>query len=291
MVLNRRVFWFLLPTALLTLSLACDSRSDVAETPTPIATTNAELDKVKVELATAIADQAKLKGDLASNITDQARLKGDLASNIADQAKTKGELATSITDQARLKGDLASNIADQAKTKGDLATVTTDLAKVKGDISSASDDQAKTKRDLATATTDLAKVKADLAATAADLAKAKADIASNAAALQGEIKRATDAEAKLQASYPLEVINIRTNVNPYRFAPDTLNLQLGKTYLLVFAKSNEFHTFTVPELNVDILINPGKDVQQFITPSKAGTFKLICTPYEGLGMVGQVIVQ
>ncbi|MFH1141320.1 MAG: plastocyanin/azurin family copper-binding protein [Chloroflexota bacterium] len=43
--------------------------------------------------------------------------------------------------------------------------------------------------------------------------------------------------------------------------------------------------------SVDIVVNVGETVQQTITPTKAGTFKLICVPHEGLGMVGQVIVK
>ncbi len=101
-----------------------------------------------------------------------------------------------------------------------------------------------------------------------------------------------------------EVIDIQQTELPYSFIPDTFNLELNKTYTLSFGAVQEFHTFTVDDLtieevesvdedtpSVDIFINAGESVQQTITPTKAGTFKLYCVPHEGLGMVGQVIVK
>ncbi len=96
-----------------------------------------------------------------------------------------------------------------------------------------------------------------------------------------------------------EIVLVRQTEAPnlYRFIPDTYNLELGKAYTLSFEKSKEFHTFTVKDLTikeaagVDIFINVGETVQQTITPTKAGTFKLFCLPHEGLDMVGKVIVK
>ena len=78
--------------------------------------------------------------------------------------------------------------------------------------------------------------------------------------------------------------------NPYVFIPDTLDLELGKTYTLDFNVPTELHTFTVPELGIDIFINAGEKVTEDITINQAGEFELICTPHLTLGMVGTVTV-
>ena len=94
-----------------------------------------------------------------------------------------------------------------------------------------------------------------------------------------------------------EVINIKMTEVPFRFVPDTYNLEVGKTYTLVFEKATAYHTFTIEGLTikegagVDIVVNAGETARKTITPTKAGTFKLTCVPHDSLGMVGQVIVK
>lgn len=87
-----------------------------------------------------------------------------------------------------------------------------------------------------------------------------------------------------------EVVAVKLTENPYRFTPDKLSFQTGKTYTLSFEKPNEFHTFTVPDLGIDIFINAGEALKADITPSKAGAFNLLCTPHSELGMKGEVTV-
>ncbi len=90
-----------------------------------------------------------------------------------------------------------------------------------------------------------------------------------------------------------EVVTVQITENPYRFVPDKLVFQAGKTYTLVFpGPRRDFHTFTVKDLGIDVLINPGgEEVRAQITPTKKGTFELVCTPHKGLGQVGTVTVQ
>ena len=88
-----------------------------------------------------------------------------------------------------------------------------------------------------------------------------------------------------------EVVNVTQHESPYSFEPDTFSFEVNKTYALTFTPPGEFHTFTVRDLGIDIFINAGEAVQVDVTPSKVGTFQLICVPHEGLGMVGEVIVQ
>ena len=66
------------------------------------------------------------------------------------------------------------------------------------------------------------------------------------------------------------------------FEPDTLDFEVGKTYTL--------NTFTVAELDIDVLLLAGQAVEQTVTFDKAGTFTLVCLPHEALGMVGTVTV-
>ena len=85
----------------------------------------------------------------------------------------------------------------------------------------------------------------------------------------------------------LEVVH---GENPYVFIPDTLDLELGKTYTLDFNVPTELHTFTLPELGIDIFVNAGEKVTEDITINQVGEFELICTPHLTLGMVGTVTV-
>ncbi len=87
------------------------------------------------------------------------------------------------------------------------------------------------------------------------------------------------------------VISIEQTENPYLFIPDTFTFDVGTTYTLSFIAPNEFHTFTVRDLGIDIFIPPGVALEEVITPSTVGQFTLICVPHEGLGMVGTVTVQ
>ena len=89
---------------------------------------------------------------------------------------------------------------------------------------------------------------------------------------------------------PGEVAQVIHKENPYRFEPDNFDWQVGKTITLEFAVPTEFHTFNVDGLGIEIFINAGESVQQDVTPSTAGTFKLYCVPHETLGMVGEVRV-
>ncbi len=87
------------------------------------------------------------------------------------------------------------------------------------------------------------------------------------------------------------VISIEQTENPYQFIPDTFTFDVGTTYTLSFVATNEFHTFTVRDLGIDIFINPGEALETPITPSTVGQFALICVPHEGLGMTGSITVQ
>ena len=87
-----------------------------------------------------------------------------------------------------------------------------------------------------------------------------------------------------------ELLSVVHGEDPYVFIPDTLDLELGKAYTLDFNVPTEFHTFTLPELGIDIFINAGEKVTEDITINQAGEFELVCIPHETLGMTGTVTV-
>ena len=87
-----------------------------------------------------------------------------------------------------------------------------------------------------------------------------------------------------------ELLSVVHGENPYVFIPDTLDLELGKTYTLDFNVPTEFHTFTLSELGIDIFVNAGEKVTEDITINQVGVFELVCTPHLTLGMVGTVTV-
>ena len=88
-----------------------------------------------------------------------------------------------------------------------------------------------------------------------------------------------------------EVVNVQLTENPFTFNPADLTFEVGKAYTLSFQEPGEFHTFTVAELGISILINAGETVSEPVTFDQVGTFKLICVPHEGTGMVGTITVQ
>ena len=100
----------------------------------------------------------------------------------------------------------------------------------------------------------------------------------------------TPSAAPTQPDGSGELLSVVHGENPYVFIPDTLDLELGKTYTLDFNVPTEFHTFTLSELGIDIFINAGEKVTEDITINQVGVFELVCTPHFTLGMVGTVTV-
>lgn len=83
---------------------------------------------------------------------------------------------------------------------------------------------------------------------------------------------------------------VKVEIATRAFVPAKFSFQKDKSYTLAFSVPEEFHTFTVRELGIDIYIEAGKTVKQTVTFAKAGNFSLICTVHEGEGMVGAVTV-
>ena len=77
----------------------------------------------------------------------------------------------------------------------------------------------------------------------------------------------------------------------YAFNPTDITVKKGETVTLNLTSGNEFHSFTVDSLGIDVEVDAGTTEEITFTFSEAGTFDLICIPHESLGMVGKIIVQ
>ena len=77
----------------------------------------------------------------------------------------------------------------------------------------------------------------------------------------------------------------------YVYSPTEITVSTGETLELVLTSQNEFHSFTVDDLDIDLEVEAGETEELVFTFDKPGTYDFICIPHESLGMVGQIIVQ
>ena len=98
------------------------------------------------------------------------------------------------------------------------------------------------------------------------------------------------ASAAAPSDYILDVAMNDANAK-YGFNPTDITVKKGETVTLNLTSENEFHSFTVDSLGIDVEVDAGTTEEITFTFSEAGTFDLICIPHESLGMVGKIIVQ
>ena len=77
----------------------------------------------------------------------------------------------------------------------------------------------------------------------------------------------------------------------YDFIPDEFAFSVGDKISFTLKSETEFHTFTIPALEIDEAVDGGEQQQYTFTFEEAGTYQLICVPHEALGMVGEIVVQ
>ena len=77
----------------------------------------------------------------------------------------------------------------------------------------------------------------------------------------------------------------------YQFDPADFTFDVGETVEFTLTAETEFHTFTVCDLKIDQSLLPGDTTTFSFTFDKAGTYELICTPHESLGMVSKITVK
>lgn len=85
-------------------------------------------------------------------------------------------------------------------------------------------------------------------------------------------------------------ITVTLTETPYAFVPKDITVEAGKN-VVKLTSLKEIHSFTIVDLKIDQIVQPGKSVNITIPTDKKGTFKLICTPHESVGMIGTVTVK
>ena len=76
----------------------------------------------------------------------------------------------------------------------------------------------------------------------------------------------------------------------YMFDPSELSFKKGECVNFTFTSENEFHTFTVEALDLDVSVDGGASENVAFTFDVAGEYELVCVPHELLGMVGTITV-
>ena len=87
------------------------------------------------------------------------------------------------------------------------------------------------------------------------------------------------------------IVELKDDGGDYAFAPAELAFSVGETVTFKMTSQNEFHSFTVDDLGIDMEVEAGETGTLNFTFDKAGTYEVICIPHESLGMVGTITVQ
>ena len=78
---------------------------------------------------------------------------------------------------------------------------------------------------------------------------------------------------------------------PFAYDPVDLTFGVGEIVNFTFIGEDAFHTFTVPDLDIDVEIEAGETTGLDFVFETAGTYELTCIPHEALGMIGTITVQ
>ncbi len=90
------------------------------------------------------------------------------------------------------------------------------------------------------------------------------------------------------------VREIRVEAFRYGFSPDPIKVKQGERIRLVGTSRDVAHSLVIPELGVNLLLEPGKESSVEFTANKKGTFTMFCGVYCGGGhgsMRGTVVVE
>src|SRR5689334_9251700 len=79
---------------------------------------------------------------------------------------------------------------------------------------------------------------------------------------------------------------IKITATKFRFTPDHITLVTGQPATLQITSTDVTHGFMARALKIDTDIKPGKVTEISVTPETAGSFKVICDHYCGLGHSG-----
>ncbi len=99
-----------------------------------------------------------------------------------------------------------------------------------------------------------------------------------------------DAPALVGAPFTVR-LNDNGGAGPFAFDPLDLTFSVGEIVNFTLIGEDAFHTFTVPDLDIDVEVEAGETVGLDFVFEVAGTYELTCIPHEALGMVGTITVQ
>lgn len=83
-------------------------------------------------------------------------------------------------------------------------------------------------------------------------------------------------------------------MDDFEFVPAHLTVDAGRpTRFLLRNDDLALHTFTVPELGVDVIVKPGREELVEVPAQPPGVYRLICRPHtqDGEGMVGTLTME
>ncbi|AZQ48381.1 cupredoxin domain-containing protein [Bacillus sp. GX] len=85
---------------------------------------------------------------------------------------------------------------------------------------------------------------------------------------------------------------IEVELNDDYFQPNVITIPIEEsTTLLLKNKGKHEHTFTVKKLDIDVVVEPGKDKNITVKPTSTGTYELMCRYHLLKGMEGKVIIK
>lgn len=94
-------------------------------------------------------------------------------------------------------------------------------------------------------------------------------------------------------STPSAAGTVDVSMTSFKYTPSSFSFKAGNTVTFNLKSTDIPHTFTVKDLGIDWLIEPGKPQTMTAPMSKAGTFRVICTipGHEGAGMSASFTVR
>lgn len=88
------------------------------------------------------------------------------------------------------------------------------------------------------------------------------------------------------------VTEVEVEMNDNYFNPEEIKLTAEKPVILLLKNNGRKpHTFTVNELNIDVVLQPGEQKNFTLKSVKKGTYELICRFHQNEGMTGKIIVE
>ena len=74
------------------------------------------------------------------------------------------------------------------------------------------------------------------------------------------------------------------------FEPKSLTVKAGVVAITVDNTGAAPHTYTNKELGIDAIFAAGEKAEAKINDAKPGTYKIVCTYHESIGMIGELVV-